>query len=103
MHPDWLAAFVAVADFESFAEASRALNRAQPTVHVQVAKLAEHFDTELYQRVGRGIEITEQGLKVAAFTRASLQRNRDFEDGVRGEAVQRPVELSAGEGAFLYL
>lgn len=103
MHPDWLEAFVAVADSESFVAASRVLNRAQPTVHVQVAKLAEHLDTELYRRVGRGIELTPQGLEVAAFARGSLQRNHDFEDGVRGQAQQRPVELSAGEGAFLYL
>lgn len=103
MHPDWLEAFVAVAEHGSFARAAEALRRAQPTVHVQVTKLAEHLGVTLYRRSGRGIELTEDGRRVAAYARESLGRNLAFTQALRGKATVRPVVLTAGEGAFLYL
>ena len=103
MHPDWLEAFVAVAEHLSFAEASRILHRAQPTVHVQVQKLADHLRVTLYRRVGRGIELTEEGQRVAAFARETLAHSRAFEASLAGHDERRPVVLAAGEGAFLYL
>lgn len=103
MHPDWLEAFVALADHGTFADAALALDRAQPTVHVQVKKLAEHLGAELYRRSGRGIELTAEGRRVVAFARESLRRNSSFLAQLAGRAARRPVVLTAGEGAFLYL
>ncbi len=103
MHPDWLEAFVALADHGTFAEASRILSRAQPTVHVQVQKLAEHLGVTLYQRSGRGIELTDEGRNVVAFARETLARNLAFKSVLQGAQSERPVVLTAGEGAFLYL
>lgn len=103
MHPDWLSAFVAVVDHRSFAGASRALRRAQPTVHLQVQKLAEHLNTTLYVRAGRGIALTAEGQSVAAFARETLARNASFERRLAGRTETRPAVLAAGEGAFLYL
>jgi len=98
-----LRAVMEVAERKSFARAAEALHRAQPTVHVQVTKLAEHLDVTLYVRSGRGIELTDEGRRVAAFARESLKRNQAFAHALQGKAAARPVVLTAGEGAFLYL
>src|SRR5271165_1268344 len=99
---EWLEAFAAFADHESFTRAARALHLSQPALHVQVKKLSEALGVTLYRREGQRLVLTADGRKVAAFGREMRERTRELADelasGVRGE----PVVLSAGEGAYLY-
>src|SRR6202012_1528554 len=53
--------FVAVAEREHVTEAARALNLAQSAVSHAIAALEARHETQLFNRVGRRIELTEVG------------------------------------------
>lgn len=100
---DWLAAFVAFADEESFTAAAKRLHISQPALHVQVRKLSEQIGVPLYTRDGRGVKLTEQGQTLLAFGRQQVERTQDLLTRLRGEDPTHPIALAAGEGAYLYL
>ena len=72
-----LAAFIEVARFESFSLAAEKLHLNQPAVSKRVQNLEETLGVNLFDRVGRKVQLTEAG-------RALLPRSRqwllDFED-----------------------
>lgn len=72
-----LAAFIEVARFESFSLAAEKLHLTQPAVSKRVQNLEENLGVNLFDRVGRKVQLTEAG-------RALLPRARqwllDFED-----------------------
>ncbi len=57
----------------------------------------------LYRRAGRGLELTADGRRTAAFARDVMERSRAFVGSLRGERSLERVTLCAGEGAYLYL
>ncbi len=61
-------AFHAVANEGSFTKAADVLNVTQPTLSGQVAALEEIYGVKLFERRGRGIEITEIGRRLHAVT-----------------------------------
>jgi len=56
-----LSVFEAVARHGSFTRAGEELHLAQPTVSVQMKKLAESLGVKLFAQCGRRIELTEAG------------------------------------------
>ena len=72
-----LAAFIEVARFESFSLAAEKLHLTQPAVSKRVQNLEQTLAVNLFDRVGRRVQLTESG-------RALLPRSRqwllDFED-----------------------
>jgi len=100
---DWLEAFVAFAEHESFTRAAAALHLSQPALHVQVQKLAEALGVPLYRRRGQKLVLTADGRRVAAFGRELLGRTRDLVAELHDGARHAPVVLCAGEGAYLYV
>ncbi len=98
-----LAAFVAFADTLNFTHAARRVGLSQPALFERVARLAADLGTPLYERTGKQIRLTAQGLRVAAHAREALARADAFVRDLRGEAAREAVALAAGEGAFLYL
>lgn len=100
---DALKSFSVFAETLNFTRAAEALHISQPALHVKVQELSSTLGTSLYRRVGRALELTENGRKVARFGREMTARTASFVDELTiGEAIQ-PVALAAGEGAFLYL
>src|ERR1051326_5711131 len=100
---DSLWSFAVFAEHRNFTRASELLHISQPALHVKIRKLADALRVPLYRKIGRRLELTEQGKKVAAFGREMRDRSDGFVQAlVSGEADQ-PVVLAAGEGAFLYL
>jgi DNA-binding transcriptional LysR family regulator len=63
IHFDWnrARAFLATAEEGSFSAAARALGVAQPTLGRQVAALERELDVTLFERVGRGLQMTSTG------------------------------------------
>lgn len=63
---DWnqARAFLATAEEGSLSAAARALNQTQPTLGRQVAALEEALGVALFERVGRGFELTGPGRAV---------------------------------------
>ncbi len=64
--------FVAVAERQHVTRAARALNLAQSAASHAIAQLEERHGTRLFDRVGRGVELTEAGRVFLAEARAVL-------------------------------
>jgi len=64
-----LRAFHAVASEGSFTRAAEALRVTQPTISAQVKELEDTYGIKLFERVGRGVEITELGKALHEITR----------------------------------
>jgi aminoethylphosphonate catabolism LysR family transcriptional regulator len=64
-----LRAFHAVACEGSFTRAARSLSVTQPTISAQVKELEELYGVKLFERIGRGIAITELGQALYDITR----------------------------------
>lgn len=69
---DWsrARAFLAAARDGSFSAAARALGVAQPTIGRQIAALEEELGVTLFERVGKGLELTTAGLDLVEHVRA---------------------------------
>jgi aminoethylphosphonate catabolism LysR family transcriptional regulator len=64
-----LRAFHAVASEGGFTRAAAVLHVTQPTVSAQVKELEDAYGVKLFERVGRGVEITELGKALFEITR----------------------------------
>lgn len=69
-----LRVFVAVAERQHMTRASEALHLAQSAVSAAIAALEGRHGTKLFNRVGRGIELTEAGTLFLVEARAVLAR-----------------------------
>ncbi len=98
-----LRAFAAFAEHRNFTTAARAVGLSQPALFERVKRLGEALGVPLYERAGRSLELTPQGVQVAAHARETLARGEAFARELRGEVARETVTLAAGEGSFLYL
>jgi aminoethylphosphonate catabolism LysR family transcriptional regulator len=64
-----LRSFHAVAEEGSFTRAAARLGVSQPTLSEQVRALEERFGVKLFERAGRGVELTELGRRLREVTR----------------------------------
>ncbi len=71
---DQLRVFVAVAERQHVTRAAEALNLAQSAASAAIAALEARHGTKLFNRVGRGIELTEAGIMFLTEARAVLAR-----------------------------
>ena len=76
---DQLRIFVAVAERQHVTQAARALNLAQSAASNAIAALESQHDTQLFDRVGRRVELTEAGRVFLAEARAVLARTEAAE------------------------
>ena len=69
--PDWnrLRAFLATAEAGSLSGAAKALGLTQPTLSRQVSVLENQLSLLLFERVGRGLELTDAGRELLAHVR----------------------------------
>lgn len=69
---DWnrARAFLVTAEEGSLAAAARALGMTQPTLGRQVAALEQEIGVDLFNRRGRGLELTPNGMKLVDHVRA---------------------------------
>src|SRR5262249_11723583 len=100
---EWLEAFAAFAEHQSFTRAAKALHLSPPALHVQGKKLSEALGVTLYRREGQRLVLTADGRRVAAFGREVRDRTRELADELASGRRTAPVVLCAGEGAYLYL
>src|SRR5688572_1605203 len=100
---DALRSFAVFAERLNFTRAAEDLHISQPSLHVKIRKLADSLRVPLYRRQGRRLELTEQGKRVAAFGTDMKGRSDAFLRELAAGAVDAPVVLAAGEGAYLYL
>lgn len=103
MKSDWLEAFLAFSQTLNFTKAAERLYISQPALHVKIKKLAEYVGRDLYQKSGRNLQLTAEGLKLQAFAQEQADQAQQFLAQLRNEETTNQVCLSAGGGAYLYL
>ena len=88
---DWnhLRGFLATAQTQSLSAAARKLGLTQPTLSRQVAALEDHLQLLLFERVGRGLQLTDAGRELLAHV------------GDMGKAAQRAGLAASGQRSDL--
>ncbi len=100
---DRLRTFAVFAEETNLSRAAKRLHVSQPAVHAQLKALADELGVPLYQRVGRGLVLTKEGVEVAAFARDLEERTNALVARVRGDEGERSIVLAAGAGALVHL
>lgn len=98
-----LRSFAVFATTRNFTHAAKALGVSQPALFERVQKLTDQLGLVLYERSGRDLVLTSDGIRVLAFARELEARFRDFASSLAGKPARRTVTLAAGEGSYLYL
>lgn len=83
---DELEAFVAIARLGGFARAAEGLRRSQPAISRRVEMLEGELGTPLFERVRRGVVMTEAGRTLLPHAEAVLASLKDAAEAVRGLA-----------------
>jgi DNA-binding transcriptional LysR family regulator len=83
--------------------AAKVIGVSQPALFERIQKLSADLGLVLYERSGRDLVLTADGLRVLAFAREIDARFRVFASELAGKSVRTVVTLAAGEGSYLYL
>src|ERR1700716_357664 len=79
-----LRVFEAAARHLSLTRAAEELHLTPPAVSIQIRHLEGHAHAELFERVGRGLRLTQAGAAVLIHTRDILAQIRGAEDAIAG-------------------
>jgi LysR family transcriptional regulator, low CO2-responsive transcriptional regulator len=101
LEADAVRAFAVFAEHRNFTTAASALRISQPSLHVKIRKLGEALGIELYQRVGRQLELTPAGQRLAVFAEEARRRAADFVGELTTEPG--PVRIAAGRGSLRWV
>ena len=96
--------FIAVAERGHVTRAAEALGMSQSAASAAIAALESRYDTKLFDRVGRGIELTESGRLFLREARAVLERAsmaRSVLEGTSGHAIGK-VAIAASQTIATY-
>ncbi|MTI08553.1 LysR family transcriptional regulator, partial [Curvivirga aplysinae] len=80
-------AFLVAAEEKSFSAAASALNVTQSTLGRQIAALEEELGVVLFERVGRGVEITPSGLDLVEYVKDMADAANKFSFAVSGKST----------------
>jgi DNA-binding transcriptional LysR family regulator len=98
---DWnrARAFLVTAEEGSLSAAARALGMAQPTLGRQVAALEAEMGVALFERVGKGLELTPAGADLLAHVRGMGEAAQAFALGATGrtQAIAGEICITASE------
>ncbi len=104
---DWnhARAFLVTAEEGSLSAAARALGMTQPTLGRQVAALEDELGIALFDRVGRGLELTEAGDSLLAHVRAMAEAAGSLSLTATGksQSIEGTVRITASEIYAAYL
>lgn len=92
---NYLLAFEAAADHESFVGASKTLNISETAISRKVRLLELHYGVPLFFRGHKSISLTPQGLTFLNRIRPALQSLRNTSQKMVSEEESRPVTLAA--------
>lgn len=88
--------FWTVAREGSLSAAARSLHLAQPTLSAQIQTLEKSFGFDLFERVGRTLQLTENGRLVFQYADDIFTIGREMMDTLRGRPTGRPLRLQVG-------
>ncbi|VIO72179.1 LysR substrate-binding domain-containing protein [Bradyrhizobium ivorense] len=93
LDPDLLRAFVAVAEHRSFTRAAAALNRTQSAISMQVKRLEERLQAELFHRSTTNVDLSAAGEGLIGYARRILSLNEEAVGRVRAHGMDGRVRL----------
>lgn len=93
--------FWTVAKEGGIAPAAKALRLAQPTISGQIKALEDSLELELFRRVGRKLELTDDGRIVFRYAEEIFGLGRELLDTVKGRSSGRPSKLRVGVSDML--
>lgn len=88
--------FWIVAREGSIVRASAILHLTPQTISVQIRTLEESMGHALFERVGRGLALTETGQIVKRYADEIFSLSQELQDTVRGRPAGRPLQLRVG-------
>ena len=91
-----LRVFVAVAEQEHFSRAAEGLGISQPALTAHVRDLERHFGAPLFERVGRGVRLTDAGRLVQGYARRLLGLAVELDEAVDDLRGLRAGQLRLG-------
>ncbi len=94
-HPTWLRTFEAAARLASFSAAADELGLTPAAVSQQMRLLEDHLKTTLFERLPRGVALTDMGEAYAQPVRQSLADMRTATAGLFGAARKRQIKVRA--------
>lgn len=98
---DWnrARAFLVTAEEGSLSAAARALGMAQPTLGRQVSALEEELGVILFERIGRGLELTASGLELVEHVRAMAEAatHVSLTASGQGQSIEGTICITASE------
>lgn len=100
---DHLRTFAVFAEEQNLSRAARRLHLSQPAVHAHVKALADDLGVALYARLGRGLVLTEAGVRLLAFARDGAEREEALRTELGGGDSRAAIVLAAGAGALVHL
>jgi DNA-binding transcriptional LysR family regulator len=103
LDPELLQAFIAVAEQRSFTRAAVALNRTQSAVSMQVKRLEERLQAELFHRTRSNVDLSAAGEGLLGYARRILSLNEEAVGRVREQNIEGRVRLGVMDdyGALL--
>ncbi|SAK55123.1 LysR substrate binding domain protein [Caballeronia hypogeia] len=103
LHGIGLRYFVEVARTGSLTDASATLHVATSAISRQIAKLEEELECQLFERLARGMVLTEGGRKLMAFASRSMLDGEHVANDIRGIALDKTgtVRVACTQG-FAY-
>lgn len=94
-HPTWLRSFEAAARLGSFSAAADELRLTPAAVSQQMRLLEKHLGTTLFERLPRGVELTDMGKAYAQPVRKGLDDMQLATAGLFGKAKRQQVKVRA--------
>src|SRR5262245_15631803 len=92
---DALNCSVVFSDKLNFTNDAEVLHISQPALFVKIQDLSTTLGVPLYRRIGRKLELTEQGKRVARFGREITTRANSFLEELRTGSPSEPLILAA--------
>ncbi|MBZ9669968.1 LysR family transcriptional regulator [Mesorhizobium sp. ES1-3] len=94
-HPTWLLAFEAAARYGSFTAAAAELNLTAAAVSQHIRLLEKHVGARLFERLPRGVALTDIGQAYAQPVRQSFAELQRATDGLFARPSRRVVRVRA--------
>lgn len=90
---DQLRTFVAIVDTGSFTRAAEEVFKTQSAVSMQVRRLEERLGTDLFERSGRAVKLTDAGGRLLTYARRMLSLSQETLSAFDEETIEGHVRI----------
>ena len=99
--------FLQVCDAEGMTRAAEKMHISQPSVSQAIREMEEHYQTRLFERLGKRLFLTAAGQELIHYARHVVSLTNQAESALRGFSASSPLRvgatLSVGESVFIPL